>query len=189
MGILIRREAAIAAVSALLLAGCAPAAGEAGGGSGAPASIISTSTGVLVRLADETGGYTGLVDADSAAVWRALPEVYEALGIPAGLLDQGSGTYGTRRFTGPRIGDRRTASFVRCAGTGSGPTSSGGYRVRLAITSHVRAEADGRSALVTSVAGLGTTLEGTSTAPIRCVSTGDLEGLIASLAQRLADPR
>lgn len=174
--------------SALLLAGCAPAASGPGGG-GAPASIIPTSTGLLVRLADDTGGYRGVLDADSAAVSRALPEVYDVLGIPAGLLDARAGTYGTNRFTGPRIGDRRTASFVRCAGTGSGPTSTGSYRVRLAISSHVRAQPDGRSALVTSVAGLGTTVEGTSTAPIRCVSTDELEELIASLAQRFATAR
>lgn len=149
-------------------------------------SIVSTSTGVQVRLADESGGVAGLIDAAAPAVWRALPQVYEALGIRAGLLDDGAMVFGTNRYTGQRIGDRPTSSFVRCAGTGSGRTSPGGYRVRLAIRSEVRDQADGRALLVTSVAGSGTTVEGTSTAPIRCVSNGELEELIASLAARIA---
>lgn len=170
----------------LLLAACAQSQGATQGPRGPGSAIIPTSTGVIIRLEGEAATATTIIDADPMTLWHALPETFEALGIPAGVLDESTMTYGNRRFTRANIGDRRTETFVRCAGTSSGPSAASGYRVRLDISSRVDGQADGRSLLVTAVSGSATTVEGTSTAAIRCVSDGQLEALIASIAERLA---
>lgn len=173
----------------ILVAACASSPAGRPGTGGAPTVVTGTSTGVLVRLEDPSAGAATVIDADAATVWDALPWAFEGVGIPAGVLDEQAMTYGNPRFTGTRIGDRRTQSFVRCAGTGTGLSAAGDYRIRLMISSRVEAQADGRSLLFTSVSGTATTVEGTSTAPIRCVSDGQLEALIASAVAGLVPPR
>lgn len=173
----------------VLVIACAGPPASQPGPSGAPSEFIETSTGLLVLLEDPSAGAAKVIDADAATVWHALPWAFEQVGIPAGVLDEEAMTYGNPRFTGTRIGDRRTQSFVRCAGTGTGPSAAGDYRIRLMISSRVEAQADGRSLLFTSVSGRATTVEGTSTVPIRCVSDGQIEALIASATASLVPPR
>jgi hypothetical protein len=171
---------ALLIVLTALVPACAPSARQASRPPGAAADIIPTSTGILVRLDDAEAGTVILFDADARAVWDALPVAFEALGIPAGVMDEDAMTYGNPRFTGGRIGDRRTGSFVRCGGSGAG-SAAGNYRIRLLVSSRVEGQVDGRSLLLTTVSGMATTVEGTSTAPIRCVSDGQLEELIAGV--------
>lgn len=165
-------------------AACASSSQPRSAPAGPSSSIIPTSTSVLITLEPENAVVTGLVDADSVSVWSVLPDVYRELGIEGGIIDPAGMVYGNPRFSGRRIGEDRTDRFVRCAGTSGGLTGMGGHRFRLSVASRVQGQIDGRSLLTTMVSGSATTVEGTSTAPSRCVSNGRLERLIAD---RVAD--
>lgn len=161
-----------------LAAGCAsgPARQRAPG----PGSTITpTSTGVMINLEPDDAGVVGLIDGDHESVRAVLPVAYEALGIEAGALDTTGSAWGNPSFRGTRIGGERVSRYVRCGSDGTAVAGAGSYRTRLSITSRVEPQPDGRSLLTTAVSGTATSVEGTSTAPSRCVSTGELEQLIA----------
>lgn len=159
----------------------------AGCASGAPpqrtpgpgSTITSTSTGVMINLEPDDDGVAGLIERDAESVAAVLPVAYEALGIEAGALDRTGLSWGNPSFRGTRIGGERVSRYLRCGSDGTAVASAGSYRTRLSISSRVEPQPDGRSLLTTAVSGTGTSVEGTSTAPSRCVSTGELEELIA----------
>lgn len=177
-----------AALLALIAAACAPAGSSPGSApAGPPASIIETSTSVSVRLSEQAEAATVLLQASPEVVWVLLPEVYESLGIAAEIHDAEARAYGTRRFAQNRLGGKRTAEFVRCGHQGAGPSAASNYRVRLSIVSTLGSAPGVGTRLVTEVSGSATPVEGTSTAAVRCVSTGELEQRINALvAERLA---
>lgn len=173
------RAAVVLALALATGAACAPSSQPRSAPAGPAASIIPTSTSLLITLAPEDATVTGLIEADSVRVWSVLPDVYRELGLAGGILDPAGKVYGNPRFSGRRIGEDRTDRFVRCAGTSGGLSGMGSHRFRLSVASRVQGQADGRSLLTTMVSGSATTVEGTSTAPSRCVSNGRLERLIA----------
>lgn len=152
-----------------------------------PASITETETGNFVRLNEESGGTTAIVAASPDRVWALLPEVYQELEIAGDVLDASTRTFGIRSYTQSRLAGKRTAELVRCGNQGAGPSASGAYRTRLSITTTVQPEAADRTRLTTEVSGSATSVEGTSTGAVRCVSTGELEQRIRKLLlQRLS---
>lgn len=177
-------RALLLSISILTATACGSPTTGSGPTSGPGSSIIPTSTGVLIRIAEDGAPSREIVSATPEQVWAILPAVYEQLGIEAGIMDSDGLVYGAPRFTGTRIGGRRTAEFMRCGSAGAGP-STGGYRIRLSIQSKVRELAEGSTAIETQVTGSGTPFEGTSTGVVRCVSTGDLEREIARIAGEL----
>lgn len=162
-----------------LLAGCASGARRPTTTPGPGNTITPTSTGVIVRLEPDATGVAGLIDRDAESVRAVLPVAYEALGIEAGALDPTGAEWGNPSFRGARIGGERVSRYVRCGSEASAVAGAGNYRTRLSITSRVEPQPDGRTLLTTAVSGTATPVEGTSTAPSRCVSTGELEQLIA----------
>ena len=124
------------------------------------------------------------VAATPEQVWAALPGVYRELGITTDMRDDALRTLGARTFTGSRIGGKRSSDFVRCGNQGSGPSSGGMYRTRLTVISRVTAAGPGKSDLVTEVSGTATQVEGTSTGPIACASTGELEQRIKTMSEK-----
>lgn len=140
-----------------------------------------TSTGLNIRLGNEVSRAETEVRATAERVWAVLPEVYRELGIPAEVSDSTTGTYGSRHVTVNRIGGRRTSSWLRCGNDGAGASAMSAFRYRLTVLSTVRPGPGARSLVTTEVSGTGTTVEGTSTGPVRCVSTGDLEQRMAEM--------
>lgn len=172
-----------------IVAGCSSATERPANPLGSGSSVISTSTGMIIRLESDDTGVSAVIDADSARVWGVLPEVYDSLGIAASVVGDPGLVWGNPRFNGTRIDGARTDRYVRCATSGAGPGSAGGYRTQLSITSRVQGQADGRTLLTTSVHGTARTVEGTSTAPSRCASNGRVEARIAGMvAELLAQP-
>jgi len=171
----------------VLVAACASATPAPGTrSSGPPAAVVTTSTGAMVRLDPEMAGITVPLDASPDRVWTVLLEVYQALGVPAEINDATTWSYGTRRFSQSRLAGRRVAEFVRCGHEGAGASAMSAHRIRLSIVSSLKPARGGKTVLQTEVGGSATSIEGTSTAPVRCVSEGQLEQQIhAQVIQRL----
>ncbi len=179
----ITRSALLFCSSVLLLNGCASASSPVAG-AGTPGSIGATETGGMIRMGGDSRAVSVGVTATPEQVWAALPGVYQELGITAEMRDDALRTIGTRAFTGARIGGKRVSDFVRCGNQGSGPSSGGMVRHRLIIVTRVTATGAGKSDLVTEVGGTATPVEGTSTGPITCASTGELEQRIKVMAEK-----
>lgn len=176
------------AVAVLVVIACAPPVSTpASGTTNAPASIIPTETGVMMRLDQENNTLTFRVDATPERVWAQLPGIYETLGIRAEVRDSTTRVFGTRGFVLGRLDGKRTAEYVRCGNEGTGPSSAGMVRTRLTILSSLKSAPEGGTLVVAEVGGTATTVEGTSSGPVTCSSKGGLEQRIrALLLQRLA---
>lgn len=156
----------------------------------APAQLPTfeqTSTGFNVVLDGAAAAARTEFAAPPDSVWKALGAAYAALGLTPTVIDSRTRTYEVQRVRQPRLGDRRTADYVRCAFDGTGPSSAGGYRTQLSIISVLRPSGADVTTLTVEVTGVATRVEGTSTPPARCASTGELEQRIQALVrERLA---
>jgi hypothetical protein len=148
---------------------------------GPSAHVSETATGGFIRLSEDSKATSISLDAPPAKVWAALPAVYRKLGITPDRNDAATMTIGTQAYTQSRLDGRRTLEWMRCGNQGAGPSSGGMVRTRFTILSTVRPAANDRSDLVTTITGTATPVEGTSTGPVSCTSTGDLEQRIRSL--------
>ena len=166
-----------------LITACASTA-AAPTGAGTPGSISGSETGGMIRIGEDSRAVSIAIAAAPDQVWAVLPGVYQELGIQAEIRDEASRMIGTRGFTGSRIGGKRTSDFVRCASQGAGPSSGGMMRTRLTITSRLNAASGGKTDLVTEVGGTATPVEGTSTGPVGCASTGELEQRIRAMVEK-----
>lgn len=176
-----------AALLCILLASCASAPQNPLPSSAAPARVLEDESGASLRLSPETSTSESVLAAPVERVWALLPSTYETLGIPAQPLDAASHTYGTRKFTGSRIGGKRASEYIRCGNEGAGPSATSALRMQLAVATSVQAAAPGRTVLRTQITGSATPVDGSSTGVLLCASRGNLEEQIAALlAQRLA---
>ena len=178
--------ALLALTSACASGGSAPPSAAPG----APPRVMPTSTGLTIRLAEDSLRSTTVFQAPLDTVWTRLPAIYETLGIPAEVADPRTWTFGTQRFTQRRVAGRQTLDLVHCGHEGTGPSAVRARRLRLTIVSTLRRLASGATELTTEVSGEATAVDGTSTAAARCGSTGELEQRIAAtLAEQLGPER
>ena len=114
-------------------------------------------------------------------VRAALPEVFRELGVEDAGQDREGLVFGSRDITAPRLGGERTSAWVRCGNSmGAGPSAAGSYRTKLSVLVTLRP--DGERTWVTSqVTGSATSVGGTSTEAVMCVSNGRLEQRIQEL--------
>jgi hypothetical protein len=181
----------ILVLSALLLAGCGPAA------SNGRTVTVESSVPVSTRVSTQGGDFdistnneirvsSQTVALPLEAAWGALPDVYRALGIRGEVLDTDPRLFGVRSQTeSGRLAGVRLSTYFDCGSGGGGLPVANTYRVEFAAVSHVRAVGD-RSEVSTTVSAEATsqTVSGPST---RCRTTGELEKRIAALlAQRAA---
>lgn len=146
-----------------------------------PPEIRETSTGMTIRIAADQLVVETEVKAGVERAWSVLPRVYSALGINGQVLDSEARVYGTRRFTRSRVGNSRVSDYVRCAFQGAGPSAAGGYRTRLSIMTRLESSTAEWTNVSSQISGTATSVEGTSTDAVRCVSNGNLERLIAQM--------
>jgi hypothetical protein len=152
----------------------------------APSTVTDTEAG-FIRVADAPSIATTEVAAPIDSVWRVLPAVYTKLEIAPEISDRQAAVFGTRAHTSGRLGGKRAMEFLRCPNSGVGPSGSV-FRTRITILTTV-AELPGRkTAVSTEVAGTATSVEGTSTGPVKCASTGDIERRIVSLITEFLPP-
>jgi hypothetical protein len=121
------------------------------------------------------------LNAPAAKVWSVLPTVYAKLEINAEVNDASTMTIGTRAYTQGRLAGKRTTDWMRCGNSGSGPSSGGMFRTKLSILSSVKPAPDDKAYLVSEVSGIASPVEGTSTGPVSCASSGDIEQRIREM--------
>jgi hypothetical protein len=152
--------------------------------------VGETQTGLEIRTGDPSRAVSSVIAAPVDSVWAHLPGVYAKMGIEAEVNDAARRRYGTMRFARRGLMGRPTGDWVRCGHQGAGPSAVSGRRIRLRILTSVKPEGAERARAETEVEGDATTIEGASTAPVRCVSTGEIERRLRDeLARRLAGGR
>ena len=178
------------ALSALLLAGCAGAAASSG------ADIAPTTTVATTRVVTTQGGtvmasamnvdfdvrlaVTGTAD----EAWAVLPGVYGELGIPLTVNDARSKTIGNTGWRTRRVIGRVPAQrYLECGSSGT-LANAETYQLTLSIVSTVTPNPRGGAVVSTAITGTGKNPITSSSAEVRCASTGDLELRIREMVER-----
>lgn len=169
----------------IVLAGCASAASRS---SQSPSSdrILGqdTQTGELLHTQSSDGPVAATVHASTDAVWGALTDTYNGLGIELTVVDKGTGTIGNRSFVRSRtLAGKRMAEYFECGQSMTGSRADEG-RLTISAVSNVSALTGGESRLSTTVTAVVTTMEGASAQNIPCSSTGMLEEAIRNTVVR-----
>lgn len=151
-----------------LLFGCAGGTGgEIGPG---PAGSFS---GPEVRVDETLPSIMAFPYATVESVWRVLPAAFEALGIPAGVIDPSARIYGNGVVRETSVAGRPTRDLFRCS-AGSG-LSLGQYRVQFGIAAQPRPMADGGTELFLQIEAFGRRVNASQSGTTHCVSNGILE--------------
>ncbi len=167
---------AVVVVAGLLAVGCASTPSE---GPSTGRTRIDTGTGTYdVELTHDRSGTQHIVRAPVDSVWRALPEVYAALGLNGGVVNAALHEFGIPRFTlAPRrLAGQRLSRLLACGSTAMGDNADR-YEVRYVLVSTLSADPEGTE--------VGTRLEANATArsvsgsAIECASNGVLEQMLA----------
>lgn len=117
------------------------------------------------------------LSASVADVWRVLPAVYEALGIPLSVVDSQTHVIGTSGFNlRRRLGSIPLVRLIDCGTTQGGPSAET-YDIHLSVVTQVRA-GDAGTVIGTTVEPMGKPAA-FSGEYIRCSSTGVLETRLA----------
>lgn len=160
--------------STLVVGGCAGAE-PARSDIERPGAVMDGNEGAVFLL--DRGASQGevVVAAEPDAVWRALFEGYEALGIEIAHVESGQRVLGNRNFVVRRnIAGERASLFFDCGLLTSGAPAADVFRIRVDMLSRI-APADEGTRLTTTVAATGRDATGRSGSSVRCESTGRLE--------------
>lgn len=176
----------LSAAAVVLLAACgaAPPAGEGPTPSTGPTNMTPTATGTNVHIAVDAPLQAVVLRGPVEAAWLMLPPVYEQLGLPIDYSNVETLTLGVQEFTGQKIGDKRTTDYIRCGNQGSGGSAFTRYRTKVRILTTLQSNEDGNTLIQTHITATGTSMNGASTQATHCNSTGELEGLIASMVRQ-----
>ena len=166
----------------LILCACAPSVQTSTTPVTSPQSTISDSDrDPTIRLGDSPNIATVVIDAPLDSVWRVLPAIYTRMEIAPEVSERTSAVFGTRAHTASRIGGKRTIDMLRCPNSGAG-SAVGAYRARISVLTTLADVPGGKTGFSTEVSGTATSVEGTSTGAMRCISTGEIEKRLVSLA-------
>ena len=161
----------------LLVAGCASS--ERIGRD--PHRTTTVLRGGAIMMDDAAESATAVIPASSEAVWKALFDAYEAVGIQVEHADVQDRIMGNRQFTiRRRLGDERASEYFDCGQTLSGMPAADSYRIEATVTTQVVPVEEGTQ-LVTAVGARGRALQGTSSGEVRCATTGRLEEQLRGL--------
>ena len=99
----------------VLVCGCASASGPT---TSAPSDRIlgvNTDTREVMHTQSSTGPAVASIHAPLSAVWAALPDVYNALGIELTVIDPPTATIGNRAFNRTRtLAGKRLSAYFDC---------------------------------------------------------------------------
>jgi hypothetical protein len=151
-----------------LATGCATGAGGAGG-SPVHASISPDDARVDVARP----GMLTFPNATVDDLWRVIPAAFQALGIPAGILDPANRVYGNDRVTEQRVADRPLRELFRC-GSGGGLTRTT-YRIQFGITAQPFPRRDGGAEVILETRATGRAMSANASGTTQCTSNGRLE--------------
>jgi hypothetical protein len=130
------------------------------------------------------------IQAAPERVWAVMPNVYQALNIPVGTIDQNTRVIGNRRIESRsgRIAGERASSYLNCGNTGIGASIADSYQVNLSVLTQIVPAPGGTTQVQTSI-DANATQRGVSSVPVRCASTGRLELQIAAAIQQQLQSR
>ena len=116
-------------------------------------------------------------------VWRVLPQVFDSLGIPIGVLDPaayqvGNSGYKLRR----QLGGVPLSRYFNCGETQIGPNADS-YEVYLRAMAQVNANPDGTATIATTMDAAARPMAFAQDYT-RCSSTGQLEARILEATRR-----
>ena len=161
-------------VALLLLAGCGSSRpGEALPGQSSTAAVRDAA-GSTLRINPGDGVATASVAFPLDAVWKALPAVFDTLGIPINTVDPQLKAFGNSGFRlTKRLGKTPLSQYIDCGQTQSFP-SADTYEVYLVAMVQLHAPEPGATQVATSVQASAKplTVRGDY---MRCSSKGKLE--------------
>ena len=151
-----------------LAAGCAPTSGTQMG-----TGLQGSMAGPEVRVDETLPSVLAFPGATVEDLWRVLPATFQALDIPAGVIDPEALIYGNGRVTETTVAGESTRDLFRC-GSSSG-LSVAQYRVQFGISVQPR-NVEGRGAeLFLQTQAFGRLVSGSRSGTTNCVSNGTLE--------------
>ncbi|MFM8780822.1 MAG: hypothetical protein ACKOFO_05025, partial [Gemmatimonadota bacterium] len=116
--------------------------------------------------------------------WTALNAVYQELAIPLSVNDAATKTLGNTGWRVRRsIGRVPAQRYLDCGSSGTIQNAET-YQLTLSIVSNVKPNPRGGSIVTTALSGTGRNPITSSSADVRCVSTGDLELRIREMVER-----
>ena len=116
-------------------------------------------------------------------VWRALPAVFDSLGIPVTHLDQREHVIGNADIKARgRLGKVALRRYVDCGSTQGGPNADT-YDVWLSVMTNARAAATGNTMVSTTVQAMARPVT-FAAEYFRCRSTRELENAIFDILRR-----
>ena len=165
-----------AAASIVFLAACASGSSVP---STPPQRVLAISDQGTLR-ADEGVAADSVIEAAPEAAFAALQSAYKDLGIEIKVLDPGTHTIGSNRFS--RMYQLDGVQLSKYVGCGTTPTglAADSYRVTMQLTSRVRPSTSG-SRVETQLTAYAEDLA-SSTGKISCITRGALEQRIHALA-------
>jgi hypothetical protein len=181
-----RRSFSLAAV--MLSAACSTA--STGPGPAATPTVrterVVTSSGgggVALNTANIDNNIRLLSTGTAAQVWSVLPQVYEELGIPLSMKDDGRKVLGNDAWrTRRQIGRVPMQRYLDCGRSGTIENAET-YSITMSIITNVTANPSGGSVVGTTISATGRNPVTSSTQDVRCVSMGDLEIRIRDMVQ------
>ena len=136
--------------------------------------------GMTIRTSNDVAPITASVDVAVDSVWRALPKVYEKLGVPLTMLDSSTRTIGNDAFKVRRSFDGvPLMRYFDCGGTPGAPNAET-FDIRLALYTQLQAAGSRGTVVATSVQAMGRSPQFSGT-EVACGSNGRLEAHINEL--------
>ena len=180
----------LAIMAGLLSAACA--SGGSGGSGAAPGGATTPNQidparvevghlGSDVEIVRETYSTRSTLTGEMEALWGALPEVYEILGIPVEYSDPSARRMGNERLSVRRIEGQRLSRFVDCGSGITARPNADAYAVTLQVVTELRpGPGPGQTTVESWLTGSARPVE-TSGGTVGCTSKGTLEVRIAEL--------
>ena len=138
-----------------------------------------------LEITTEASVLDSMVAAAPAAVWSALPTVFELLRIETSTVDAGSLVIGNPRFIGGRIEGKALSTYVDCGNTYGGPTADR-YQVTLYLMVGLSGPFPGGGTMVRTVMDASARPRDVMGNSLHCVSKGTLERRIVELVTEMA---
>jgi hypothetical protein len=171
-------------LAAVLTAACAssgPATTQPAAETVSPVSISARHGGLAdAELHNAPTAVARTVAASPDAVWRALPTVYERLGISEPGADSTQWAFGNQTFRPRRIEGERLSRFLDCGRGFTAAPRADEYEITLSVVTRLAPGEQGGTRIETTVVGSGKP-RAVSGNPVHCRSLGTLEARIAEL--------
>ena len=170
---------ATAFIGLIAISACASGNSSPGSSAAGTQAIVRGSD---IRSAPSNPDHVTLIESSVAPVWRALPAVYDSLGIPLTVMDFKQHLIGNQGMKiRQTLGKVALSKYIDC-GNGQIIPSADSYDIFLSVVTHVRPNEPVGSDLVTTMSAAARPLN-VSQEYSQCSSKGELEKKIAELVK------